>query len=201
MSWPTVRIWTSRKFEGYRLLLELKETSLCALCFDHAILDLVLCDTQLSEITVLSLARSLCLCGSSEIVSRMDQWQREWFSLIFSLILFFNVRGVGRRKYVGASVGSSGWPYYSLVLFFQVILLQLCLGTYSVSKPWEIVPDVLEFSAECEGLGFSPDSAPYCLVCHRAGHLTLLNFSFPHLRSECSFFTKDLPWAYKTQIK
>lgn len=88
--WPAICIWTSRMFERYKLLLEPKETSLCGLSFDHRTLeDLVLYNTQLSKITTFSLAGSLCLCGSSGIISRVNQWQRNVF--LWSLAWIFLV--------------------------------------------------------------------------------------------------------------
>lgn len=57
--------------------------------FDHTPLeDVVLYNTQLRKLTTFSLAGNLCVGGSSEIISRVDQLQRECFSLILRLLVF-----------------------------------------------------------------------------------------------------------------
>lgn len=57
--------------------------------FDHTTLeDVVLYNMQLSKLTTFSLAGNLCVGGSSEIISRVDQLKRECFSLIVSLLVF-----------------------------------------------------------------------------------------------------------------
>lgn len=57
--------------------------------FEHTALeDVVLYNTQLSKRTALSLAGNLGVGGRSEIISSVDQLQRECFSLLLSLLVF-----------------------------------------------------------------------------------------------------------------